>query len=90
MRKLILARGGESEIFGFISLKDIRTLINAELLDFFMLRDGIHICAVDDMGHKKGLPLNAEATALYWDKCGAPNDHVIRGDVVIVPDEDYA
>jgi hypothetical protein len=53
------------------------------------LKDGVHVMIVDDVGHRKDLPINNKATYLYWEKCVRPVFHVIRGDVLIVPDEDY-
>lgn len=49
------------------------------------------VMLVDDQSHSKPLPVNQIATAAYRAKC-YPNQptHMIRGDVVIVPDEDFA
>lgn len=49
------------------------------------------VMLVDDQSHSKPLPVNPIATAAYRAKC-YPNQptHMIRGDVVIVPDEDFA
>lgn len=40
------------------------------------------------VGHRK--PVNAKATALYLANCIPGTTHKIVGDVVIVPDEDFA
>ena len=52
--------------------------------------DDTHVMIVHDAGHAKKLPVNNVATALYWEKCGRAVAHAIRGDVVLVPDEDFA
>ncbi|MNW08180.1 hypothetical protein D3C71_2049180 [compost metagenome] len=63
-------------------------MIGAEALDTVSLADRVHVMLVDDEGILKGLPVNPVATRLYQDARGIP--HQIRGDVVIVPDSDYA
>ncbi|MGF6660067.1 hypothetical protein QF000_001711 [Paraburkholderia atlantica] len=73
-----------------LTLAYIETLIGAEVVDSVMLADRVHVMIVDDLGHEKGLPLNRAVTALYWERCGDPNDHCIVGDVVIVPNRDFA
>jgi hypothetical protein len=35
-------------------------------------------------------PINDKATALYWANCHPGTTHKIVGDVVVVPDEDFA
>ena len=64
-------------------------IIKAEFLDTVMLRDRVHVMLVDDNGIDKNLPINMEATKLYWERCGGRNNHHIRGTVVIVPDSDF-
>jgi hypothetical protein len=90
MRKLLRADGQERELHGPLSMRQIRELMGAVGLDTVMLADRVHVMLVDDLGHMKNLPINEEATKLYWEKCGRPVDHVIRGDAVVVPDEDFA
>jgi Domain of unknown function (DUF3846) len=73
-----------------VTLNAIKNMIRAEIVDSVLLADGVHVMIVDDNGHEKGLPLNPQATALYWERCGGRNDHFIVGDVVVVPDSDFA
>lgn len=90
MRKIIRADGTEIELDVRQSMPQIEKHIGADFLDTVTLRDRVHVMLVDDLGHSKELPVNQKATEHYWERCGGQNDHVIRGDVVIVPDEDFA
>lgn len=65
-------------------------MIGADALDTVSLADGVHAMLMDDQGHTKGLAINAKATHLYHEVCMPGTTHEIRGDVVIVPDFDYA
>jgi len=89
IRKLIRADGVEQYLARPHSVREISNLIRADALDTVLLADRAHVMLVDDAGHHKGLPVNDTATRLYWERCGKPNPHVIRGDVVIVPDSDF-
>jgi hypothetical protein len=89
-RKLIRHDGTEIDT-GRLTIGDVEKLIGAELLDTVNLRDAHgHVMLVDDLGHRKGLPINMKATALYLTVCRPETKHQIRGDVVIVPDGDFA
>ncbi|CAB3911145.1 hypothetical protein LMG3410_04836 [Achromobacter aegrifaciens] len=88
IRKLIRADGAETELHGPHAIRDVCQMIGAEALDTVRLADRVHVMLVDDDGISKGLPVNPAATRLYQDARGVP--HQIRGDVVIVPDSDYA
>jgi hypothetical protein len=89
-RKLIRHDGTEIET-GRLSLDDVHALIGADYLDTVNLRDQHgHVMLVDDLGHRKELPVNMKATALYLTVCVPETRHQIRGDVVIVPDGDFA
>ncbi|WP_313377969.1 DUF3846 domain-containing protein [Achromobacter insolitus] len=88
IRKLIRADGAETELHGPHALDDVRQMIGADGLDTVSLADRMHVMLVDDDGIQKGLPVNPAATRLYQDARAIP--HQIRGDVVIVPDSDYA
>jgi hypothetical protein len=90
MRKIIRTDGTETDLAARQSIDQIKKLISADTLDTVTLRDRVHVMLVDDQGHQKRLPVNHKATDYYWHRCGKPNDHYIRGDVVIVPDEDFA
>jgi len=50
----------------------------------------LHVMMIDDQGHLKGLPVNAQATALYHLNCKPDTTHEIRGDAIIVPDSDFS
>jgi hypothetical protein len=89
MRKIIRTDGTETDLEARQSLDKIRATIGADTLDTVLLRDRVHVMLVDDIGHQKQLPVNQKATNHYWERCGSPNDHYIRGDVVIVPDSDF-
>ena len=73
-----------------ITSEDIHTVIGAAALDTVMLADGVHVMCVDDHAVAKKLPINALATRFYHQKCGGEVPFMIRGDVVIVPDSDFA
>lgn len=64
--------------------RDIHTLIGADCMDGFSLRDGRY-CYVDDTGMVDGKPMNEKATALYWGICRPGTTYPICGDVAIVP-----
>ncbi|MGH7462669.1 MAG: hypothetical protein ACREMA_16800, partial [Longimicrobiales bacterium] len=60
------------------------------MLDTVNLRDeGRHVMLLDDLGHHKQLPVNQKASELYWSVCRPGTTHTIRGDVVIVRDDDF-
>ncbi|WP_313619508.1 hypothetical protein [Achromobacter sp.] len=88
IRKLIRADGAETLLHGPHAIQDVCQMIGAEALDTVSLADRLHVMLVDDEGISKNLPVNPAATRLYQDARGIP--YQIRGDVVIVPDSDYA
>lgn len=90
IRKLIRADGTETDLHGPHAIADVEQMIGAEALDIVRLADRVHVMLLDDLGQPKGLPINAEATRLYHEVCRPGTTHQIRGDVVIVPDSDYA
>lgn len=71
-------------------MADLRKLVAAELFDTVRLADRVHVMLVDDEGYAKELPVNEKATALYLERCYPGTTHQILGDVVIVPDDDFA
>jgi len=81
MKIQILRTDGSEEIHEGTQA-DIDGLIGADMLDFVNLRDG-RMMAVDDIGYKKGLPVNEMATELYH--AVRETDHEILGDVAIIP-----
>jgi len=87
-RLLIRADGTETMLHGPHAIQDVCQMIGADALDTVSLADRMHVMLVDDEGILKDLPVNPAATRLYQDARGIP--HQIRGDVVIVPDSDYA
>ena len=92
-RKLIRADGTEFHLEGPHAMDDILTMIGADTLDVVRLRhmgNPVHTMLVDDDGHLKDLPINQKATTLYHANCKPGTTWPIRGDVVIVPDSDFA
>lgn len=92
-RKLIRTDGTETALQGPHAIRDIQTMIGADTLDTVMLRslgDPLHVMLVDDTGMIDGKPVNVRATTLYHAQCRPGNPYQIHGDVVIVPDGDYA
>lgn len=88
IRKLIRADGAETQLHGPHAIQDVCQMIGADALDTVSLADRVHVMLIDDDGIQKGLPVNPAATRLYQESRGIP--YQIRGDVVIVPDSDYA
>jgi hypothetical protein len=90
-RRLIRTDGTTLDIGEPIDMLAVEIMLgaNCDCFDTVLLADGIHVMILDDLGHRKGLPLNKAATLLYWERCGGPNDHCIVGDVVIAPDSDF-
>ncbi|WP_454691170.1 hypothetical protein [Achromobacter aloeverae] len=89
-RKLIRADGSETALVGPHALSDLRQMIGADTIDVVRLADRVHVMLVDDVGPDKGLADNEKATALYHQVCLPGTTHRIVGDVVIVPDSDFA
>jgi len=90
IRKLIRADGTVTELHGPHAIADVRQMIGADSLGIVRLADRVHVMLLDDDCHPKGLPVNPEATRLYHEVCIPGTTHPICGDVVIVPDSDYA
>jgi len=92
-RKLIRVDGTEEELHGPHAIADVQLMIGASTLDTVTLRSWghpLHVMLVDDTGMIDGKPVNARATELYHAQCRPGNPYSIHGDVVIVPDGDYA
>ncbi|MBP6018763.1 MAG: hypothetical protein KA735_04675 [Burkholderiaceae bacterium] len=92
-RKLIRANGTEEELIGPHALDDVMQMIGANTLDTVALRhmgQPLHVMLVDDNGAINDSPINAKATELYHANCIPGTTRPIHGDVVIVPDGDYA
>jgi pyrroline-5-carboxylate reductase len=91
LRRMILRTTGEVvELDQRVPIEQLAAIIGCECAHVVMLADRLHVMYVDDNGVDKGLSHNVAATALYWQKCGGPVDAAIYGDVVVVPDSDYA
>ena len=93
MRKIIRTDGTTTDLAQRLPMAQISASINADTLDTVVLRHmghPLHVMVVDDSGHTKGLPVNEEATRLYHFNCLPGTTHQIRGDVVVVPDADFA
>jgi hypothetical protein len=93
MRAILKADGTRQDLDSPQTMAAIKRLINASSLDTVSLRhmgQPLHVMVVDDHGHDRALPVNAEATRLYHLNCRPGTTHTIRGDVVVVPDADFA
>jgi len=88
-REVLRASGTREPLPHPITITKAAELIGADTLTTVNLRDG-RIMLVDDTGHHKGLPINAEATSLYHSICRPGTTWKIVGDAVIVFDADYA
>lgn len=87
----LLRTDGTQTTIGFAKpnlIRECEKLIGADVLDTVNLRDG-RVMLVDDLGHQKGLPDNAQATALYHAICRPGTTHRIVGDAVIARDKDF-
>lgn len=72
------------------SIDEIKALIGADVIDSRMLHDsGEHVMIFDDVFIDKQLPLNVGATVIYH-AAGYSMAQQICGDVVLVPDADFA
>lgn len=92
MRKIIRTSGPHLRLDRIHSMRELRVLIDAEMVDVVrlpILGRPLQVMLVDDAGYKKGLPVNTYATTLYLMHCHAGAKHQIRGDVAIVPDDDF-
>ena len=93
LRKVIRVDGSEQLLDRPHSIREINSLIGANGLDTVQLRHlgrPAHVMLVDDTGMVDGKPVNEAATKLYWANCRPGTTHPICGDVVVVPDGDYA
>lgn len=93
MRNLLKTDGTTVAIDTKKTMAECHKLIGADILDTVNLRHmghPRHVMLVDDQGHSKRLPVNAEATRLYHLNCRPGTTHTIRGDVVVVPDDDFS
>ncbi|MFP4891199.1 hypothetical protein [Paraburkholderia sp. EG304] len=88
-RLVLRADGTKEALLRAHTLAEIEALIDASIFDTILL-DAAHVMVVDDLGHPKGKPVNKLATELYLMRCLAGTTHEIRGDVVILPDSDFA
>lgn len=91
-RRIIRTNGHVEILTGRQTMKSIGNAINASAMDSVVLRhlgQPLQVMLVDDLGHSKNLPVNEKATRLYLANCVPGTTHVIRGDVCIVPDEDF-
>lgn len=87
-RHILRADGSTEALAEPLSIHEIASKIDADILDTVKLRKGM-VMVVDDLGHKKNLPVNNAATFLYHGVCRPGVEWKIRGDVVIVPDMDF-
>ena len=89
IRKLIRADGAETELHGPHALQDVRQMIGADDLEMVRMDDGVHVMLIARDDKNGSAKVNQSATDLFGDVY-RPSWYPIRGDVVIVPDSDYA
>lgn len=92
MRKLICTDGTSLNLLAKRSITKCLEMIHAETLDTVSLHHmghPLHVMILDDAGYTKNLPINVEATKLYLANCQPGTTHSIRGDVIVVPDDDF-
>lgn len=92
-RKVIRVDGTVEELASKMPLRSLAQTIGADTLDTVPMRhmgSPLHVMLVDDCGVLDGKPVNEEATKLYLANCRHGTTHSICGDVVIVPDGDFA
>lgn len=92
-RRILRVDGTEQTLASRRSMSELEKIIGADGLDTVPLRHlgrPLQVMVVDDLGHPRGRPINERATELYRANCRPGTTHVIRGDVAIVFDEDYA
>lgn len=90
IRRLIRSDGVIKAVLYPFTRADVARLIGADTLNTVSLADGLHVMLVDDSGIAKCLPVNAEATRLYLQRCREGTTYQILGDVVILPDRELA
>jgi hypothetical protein len=86
---LIHPNGSIEVLPGPMPAMALSKLIGADIIDTVNLPNGM-VMIVDDAGHQKKKPVNEIATRLYLNRCKPGTTHFIVGDVVIVPDADFA
>jgi hypothetical protein len=87
----LLVKTDGTEVMGLLKREDLphfSSLIDAEICDVVKLPLG-KVMIVDDVSHDKQKPVNPKATALYHAQC-VKTDWLIRGDVLIAYDADFA
>lgn len=92
-RRTIRTDGSEELLPNPIGIAEAQRLIGASTLDTVLLRHlgrPLQVMLVDDAGALTDKPVNPRATELYHANCRPGTTWPIRGDVVIVFDEDYA
>lgn len=94
MRRLFRTDGSAEDLPSRRSMSNLQAMIGATVGCTVTLRhmgnNPLHVMICDDLGHQKGLPVNEQATKLYWANCRPGTTHEIRGDVVVVPDMDFS
>lgn len=82
----IIRANGDEDTVVLDKGRSAGSLIGADALDGFRMRDGRYV-HVDDNGAQKNLPVNRKATAMYRLGCKPGTTWQIRGDVAITEDE---
>lgn len=93
VRKIIRVDGTETVLSAPQTFADILKAIGADTIDTVSLRhlgEPLHVMIVDDTGMLDNKPVNEKATELYHANCHPGTTTPIHGDVVVVPDSDFA
>jgi hypothetical protein len=88
-RMIIRANGTVEPIEGPMTPEQVNDALDDAIPFTVDLRDG-RVMMGDDNAHPKRLPINEQATKLYHSVCKPGTTHVIRGDVVVTLDSDFA
>jgi len=86
-RRVIYPDGTVAELNATPSIEAIRVTVGCRVLSSVKLADGVHAMFMDDL-FTDTRP-NPKATALYLARCKPGTETVIRGVVVVVPEEDF-
>lgn len=92
MRVVLMTDGTVKPLEGKVSFDDVYRHIGkgCDCIDVVNLRQHGLVMLVDDMGMYQQPDINPKATALYHSICVPGTTWPIRGNVVIVPDGDFA
>jgi hypothetical protein len=91
-RQLIRASGAITDFAGPLTLTEIHAQLRARVLEGITLVHWgmpLHTMLLSDQPGRKSGRINAHATDLYRANCKPGSKRQIRGDVLVVPDQDF-